>query len=960
MGVPRGPRGHQHHVGGNSSGFSFSSPSFPHSSSFSSFSGIPASCHQGLPSQSPIQEHHQENHASSASILFQTLHSSKERWPEPSNHRPVHPQHLPHSANVQDGTGFLHCHKYSGTHVGRHYRPEGRILSRPGGLGLPSLSGLRGGWAGLCFSVPPIWAFHRPLGIFTNYQAHQSPFTSSALPIPLLSRRLPSDGLLPTCSSGETGLCPVTTGQIGHHGEPSKVQLGSVPDAGLLGSHIPSRLPPAVSTSIQGTTGHVPLLGDFSAPSLLSPPSGELGGTSEFRCLSSSSWPPSSTTSYGLDELSHFGPLSRFTSPSRCRIARVSPGMDEPRVPLVSSLNVSSHSISSVDDGCLDVGLGRCPSPAFHLRDMARSPQGVVHQFSGTSGNISFRPTLPSPPPVQVCSGPHRQHHCHSLYQQPRNSKVSQPSFSHTVSAGVLSPSLHSPLHQTHLRRTECASRQAFTCGPDLYRVEPRSQDLSLALLPVGSTSGRPFCHQGEPSTSGLCLSLPGPRSPGGQCHVSLLGQVGVHLPVPSGTTVTQSCSPPYPFPRQGDTGGSLLSSGELASASSLQSSGSASTSIGPLPVSNHQLGAGSSPEPGCLLPSRVDTIRRGLLAAGFSEDSANIYLLIHKDSSTRQYQSIWSKFLLFLAQSGVPHSSVSVACVCNFLSHHAKVQGRLYRTVSGYRCALRLPLLWACGLDVNCFTTDQFLRGLFNFRPPLRSRPMPLWNVNVLLEYLSSSKFELLDSIPFLHLVQKTLCLVLLASGRRIGEIANLSRSHSVSSSGTTLSLDWVPGFSPKHFEAGFQPPCPSIHFLADDGSSDLSLCPVRAYRAFLQRSSSWLDSRSSPDASLHFWVSPCSTPLSIPHLTGLFIGAVKDSLLASGLVAPSSIGPHQMRKLAALLSLSVGQDEELVRANMGFSSLTILRKNYVSRVPELRHSCVLPGGPFLFQGDNQLSDSE
>ena len=101
-------------------------------------------------------------------------------------------------------------------------------------------------------------------------------------------------------------------------------------------------------------------------------------------------------------------------------------------------------------------------------------------------------------------------------------------------------------------------------------------------------------------------------------------------------------------------------------------------------------------------------------------------------------------------------------------------------------------------------------------------------------------------------------------------------------------------------------------------------------------------------------------STPLSIPHLTGIFIGAVKDSLLASCLESPSSIGPHQRRKLAASLSLAVGQDEELVRTNMGFSSLTILRKNYVSRVPELRHSCVLPGGPFLFNDNNQLSDSE
>ena len=150
---------------------------------------------------------------------------------------------------------------------------------------------------------------------------------------------------------------------------------------------------------------------------------------------------------------------------------------------------------------------------------------------------------------------------------------------------------------------------------------------------------------------------------------------------------------------------------------------------------------------------------------------------------------------------------------------------------MSGYRRALRLPLLWGCGLDVNCFTSDQFLRGLFNFNPPLKSRPMPAWNINVLLDFLQSSQFEPLDSVPFLLLAQKTLCLLLLASGRRIGEIANISRSHSVSRSGFVF-LDWIPNFHPKHHEASFQPPCPSIHPLANDGSSDFSLCPVWAYK--------------------------------------------------------------------------------------------------------------------------------
>ena len=345
-------------------------------------------------------------------------------------------------------------------------------------------------------------------------------------------------------------------------------------------------------------------------------------------------------------------------------------------------------------------------------------------------------------------------------------------------------------------------------------------------------------------------------------------------------------------------------------------------------------------------------------MSAGFDENSCDIYLLSHASSTTDQYQSVWSKFLAFLESTNTQHSSVSVASVCNFLSHQAKVVGLKYRTVSGYRCALRLPILWASGVDINCLTSDQFLRGLFNFTPPIRCRPMPIWNMNVLLEFLQSDSFEPLASAPFIRLAQKTLCLLLLATGRRIGEMGGLSRCH-VTDKGF-LSLGRLPDFRPKHHDAGFQSPDPTIFSLAGDGSFDLGLCPVRAYKIYLKRSSEWLENPVSHSQDLSLWVSPNSSRLSVHQLSSLFIKAVKDSLSASGLSHNISVGPHQMRKLAASLAIAVGQDEGDVRLRMGFSSLTILRKNYVARVPPLKFSCVLPGGPYNYIAPDRLSDSD
>ena len=167
--------------------------------------------------------------------------------------------------------------------------------------------------------------------------------------------------------------------------------------------------------------------------------------------------------------------------------------------------------------------------------------------------------------------------------------------------------------------------------------------------------------------------------------------------------------------------------------------------------------------------------------------------LLAHKDSTTSQYQGVWEKFMAFLSRKRLSVSDMSVGVVCNFLHYQASVMGRKYRTLSSYHSALRLPLIYACNIDVKCLTSDLFLRGAYNFRPPVKAKPMPKWSLNMLLRFLSGPLFEPLDSASHLRLTQKTLCL--LATGRRISEITNLSRiSLRIPLDGSVTSMG--PGF--------------------------------------------------------------------------------------------------------------------------------------------------------------------
>ena len=109
------------------------------------------------------------------------------------------------------------------------------------------------------------------------------------------------------------------------------------------------------------------------------------------------------------------------------------------------------------------------------------------------------------------------------------------------------------------------------------------------------------------------------------------------------------------------------------------------------------------------------------------SDDTISIIKKAHADSSLRQYQSIWDKFLVFLDANSISHDSVGIADVMNFLSYHAIQFKREYRTIAAYKCAVELPLKLVLGIDFESTELGLFMRGLFNTKPPRNLLPCPL-----------------------------------------------------------------------------------------------------------------------------------------------------------------------------------------------------------------------------------------
>ena len=943
MGSLRGSHSHQYYDRGPSTGI-------PHTSSSSSFSNFSLSPQLSstpkdpeAPSKSSLKEYYQKNLYSTTSFLLPSFSGSQKRQHRSSYNRPLYSQQISDHSHLQDGNDRENSSMHFSTHVGMHPGPPGCILPCSNQLVLPDFSSIYGRPSNICFSVPPFRTLSSPLDLFKSNKAYQGSYSHSDHKIPYLSRRLPDLVSDSRESSGPPLLHPVSSRDTWIPDKQTEISTRSFSDHRVSRSKSPSRFFTSFPSSLQGPGNYCPVPGNSPPkPSLSSSPR-ELSRSSKLCFFPNSSRSSSFKTNHHLDELSYINRNKRSSGSIRSVSQKTSSNLDRSDLLDLSSTHDPSNSLSSIDDRLFKEGLERNPPSSQNLRGMAKVIQDPTIQLVGTECNFPVSKIFSSPPKSSIRPNSFGQHNSSGLYSTPRDTQIKSPDGPVPISSRILSSPQHSFNSKTHKRNIKCSSRSGISSSSDLDRMETRLPDVSLANRTSGLDGSGSIRHSGESPNSLLRVPLPRPECSGHQCSIPPVEPLGLNISISSNCSSSQGLLSSPKVPRSRSVGCFIPCSVKLAPQSAPQISETHSSSRGLFVVPEHHQGHSVPPKSICFLPSRVDTMKIGLKSQGFDPEGTKMLLRSLKEGSTKVYQGAWRKCLSYLSRNNYSFKDTSVGTVCNFLTYEATVKNMQYRTLTGYRSALRLPILFGCGVEIVGIASNVFLKGLYSFNPPMKTKPMPIWNLNTLLYFLQSDRFEPLDSVSFLRLTEKTLCLILLASGRRIGEVANLSRIHHNNHSKVSIIMDWVPGFRAKNDNPGFQPPSPSMNFLISD---NLSLCPVRAYNIYKEKSKFKL--KNPPNIHSFLWVLP-NTPdkLILKKLTSTFISVIKDALRDAELSIAIKIGPHQMRKLSASHAWKVGQDEEVIRENMGFASVN-MRKNYIAKVPNLNVACVLPGGSF------------
>ena len=555
----------------------------------------------------------------------------------------------------------------------------------------------------------------------------------------------------------------------------------------------------------------------------------------------------------------------------------------------------------------------------------------IFYQSTRAPGYSLCHPWLPASPSGSDGSGLLRQFYSSGIPPQTRGYSflVSQRGGS---GSSPLRRSVGSPSPTVHSRSSQCPGgfSQPSVPGPR-FGMDLMSSGLHRLASPV-ACHDRPVRDSYDPLPSSVLFSNVRSDVGGHGCDVTVLGRpTGVCLsPVrPSSSSPGEGSGVPEPG---ANVGSSVLAStplvpgpsGAAGRHSSLPAQTERSSQTAPFPSLPP---AAVHASVGC-----VSYLRRSARQAGFSNAVASQLTHCCRRSTRVNYQAKWVVYRSWCHRQGHSVSRPTVAKVADFLMFFRSTLSLSYSSIASYRSMLSGVFRFILPELSSHFVLHELLRS-FRLERSLPSSRLPPWDLQVVLRFLHGPPFEPLASSSLRDLTQKVLFLVSLATARRVGELQAVARD--VSLSGSDAFLSYLPEFCAKTESAVNQLPrsfcVRSLNSSVGDLPDELVLCPVRALRAYLARTSSILPRPRT------LFVSPRSTARSLSkNALSFFLRDIisRAYSFSSTTSAPSSSRAHSVRGVATSWAFARNASLSSVLAAASWSSSTVFTSFYLSDV--------------------------
>ena len=483
----------------------------------------------------------------------------------------------------------------------------------------------------------------------------------------------------------------------------------------------------------------------------------------------------------------------------------------------------------------------------------------AAHKSPGTKSSSFGFERVPGPMHQPNSPSGHRQYHSSGLHKQRRRHEVG-PSLCPTVenldlvfpaTSNAQSPTYPWPAKcdssPTYPWPAKCDSRQAIQAKSNHpNRMVPPSGRFPKIMQQMAPASDRPICHEVQPQVTSVCLSSTGHPGCGSGCTHSAMGGSG-RIRLPTDRHIGQSGGEATGLPLQeihSDCSGLAQHALVLGLGDHVQPGPSQpaqpAQSVDTALQSDPSQKSDKSKSP-CLAP-RATKIKE----QGFSEAVAARIEAPQRKSTRSVYEAKWTIFKKWCVTNQVDFRSPPVKSVADFLMYLFEVKKLQPSTIDGYRSAIADKL---GDTTVNISKDGNLTRLLDSFHRdrPKGRRGVPSWNLSLVLHQLTKAPFKPLREASLKHVTFKTVFLLALGSGKRRSEIhAWQHKNIRHQSDWSKVSLVPSPSFLSKNQLAKEGPESvapvviPALAPTLDRSlKSDRSLCPIRALRYYLDRTS-------------------------------------------------------------------------------------------------------------------------
>ncbi|KAL0146542.1 hypothetical protein M9458_058173 [Cirrhinus mrigala] len=365
-------------------------------------------------------------------------------------------------------------------------------------------------------------------------------------------------------------------------------------------------------------------------------------------------------------------------------------------------------------------------------------------------------------------------------------------------------------------------------------------------------------------------------------------------------------------------------------------------------------LGDGSNPEKGFIVPGeghhmapQTGTMGSACVASQYGVNQLTVSQRIlytiteaRAPSTRRLYGLKWKVFANWCASRHEDPISCDIPAVLTFLQERLDA-GVSLSTLKVYVAAIAASHNMLEGRSVGKHPlVSRFLRGARRLNPS-RPRQMPVWDLSLVLRALSGPPFEPAESSDMKVLSFKTALLLALACGNRVGDLHALSVSSACMQFGPNdcmVRLTPRPGYTPKVLSTPFRAQVITIQaFCSSEPDTEAvsrkyALCPVRALRAYVNRTSQF---RTSEQLFVCFAGAKKGGPLSKQRLSHWIVEAVRLAYDSQGLVCPIGVRAHSARSLAFSWAWAKGMSIQDICFAAGWSSHNTFVRYYNLDIP-------------------------